>query len=135
MAERAFPLDFSSLVPDSRPRRFLVLPPGFTAAAEPDAISPVFNVAPEALMDAFIAAGLAEPRTELVHRDSAQAELVQRSLVFRFPDYVTVEVVAQPEASSALAIYSRAVLGYSDMGVNAKRVKRWLAATADRLKD
>ena len=127
MTDRPFPIDFKTLVPDSRPRRFLVLPAGFGAAATPDLESPVFSAAPGALLDAFKAVGLADPRTTLVRESDGQAELVQRSAVFRFPDYITAEAVAAGDGA-ALCIYSRAVVGYSDIGVNAKRITRWLAA-------
>lgn len=135
MADRPFPLNFANLRPDARPRRFLALPPDFEAAAEPDAQSPVFSVAPDAVLDAFIACGLADARTRVVRREAGQVELVQRSLVFRFPDYVTAEAFAVEPGAAALAIYSRAVVGYSDLGVNRKRVLRWLEATAKRLGD
>lgn len=133
MADRPFPLNFANLQPDARPRRFLALPPGFEAAAEPDAQSPVFRAAPDAALDAFIACGLADARTRVVRREAGQVELVQRSLVFRFPDYVTAEAFAVEPGSAALAVYSRAVVGHSDLGVNRRRVLRWLEATADRL--
>jgi len=129
---RPFPLDFAALEPDSRPRRWLVLPPGFTAAAAPDQESPVFTAAPEVLLDAFLAAAEAEPRVRRLREEGGQVELVQRSLVFRFPDYVTVHAVAHG-GGSALCLYSRAVVGYSDLGVNEKRARRWIAAASRRL--
>lgn len=127
MTERPFPLDFSALETDPKPRTWLVLPEGFVSASEPDAVSPVFAGAPETVLDAFINTGLGAPRTELVRQEGLQAELCQRSLVFRFPDYITVEAMPVGD-HTALAIYSRAVLGYSDIGVNRKRITRWLEA-------
>jgi uncharacterized protein (DUF1499 family) len=132
MADRPFPLDFSTLVPDSRPRRWLVLPEGLKASAEPDQSSPVFAVAPAALLDAFKAFALEQPRVQLVREGEGQVELVQRSKVFRFPDYITVEAF-EAEGGSALAIYSRAVIGYSDIGVNRKRITAWLEALKAQL--
>ncbi|WP_273144857.1 DUF1499 domain-containing protein [Oceanicaulis alexandrii] len=125
MAERPFPLDFATLVPDARPRRWLVLPTGFDADASPDQHSPVFEQTPEALLEAFKAVALAAPRVALVREEAGQIELVQRSKLFRFPDYITVQAF-EAQGGAALAIYSRAVIGYSDMGVNRKRIKGWL---------
>ncbi|CAN0310400.1 unnamed protein product, partial [Chrysoparadoxa australica] len=50
MAERPFPLDFATLVPDARPRRWLVLPEGFAADASPDQDSPGVEQPSEALL-------------------------------------------------------------------------------------
>jgi len=56
--------------------------------------------------------------------------LVQRSLIFRFPDTITVQVFPQTEGGSTLAIYSRSNYGRSDLGVNKARVQRWLGLIA-----
>ncbi|WP_421860517.1 DUF1499 domain-containing protein [Oceanicaulis sp.] len=125
MADRVFPLDFATLVPDTRPRRWLVLPSEFEAVASPDQDSPVFEQTPEAVLDAFKAVALAAPRVTLVREEAGQIELVQRSKLFRFPDYITVQAF-EAQGGAALAIYSRAVIGYSDMGVNRKRIRAWL---------
>ncbi|WP_199200510.1 DUF1499 domain-containing protein [Alkalicaulis satelles] len=121
------PLDFASLVPDAHPRRFLVLPPGFQARAEPDAVSPVFAMAPQALMAALDSIALGEPRTQRRRQDGGQAEYVQRSKVFRFADLITLQAFAH-EGGSALAAYSRAQVGYYDFKVNQRRLERWIAA-------
>ena len=132
MADRPFPLDFSTLVPDTRPRRWLVLPEGFKAVATPDQPSPVFSLAPDALLAAFKALALEQKRVTLVREGEGQIELVQRSKLFRFPDYITAQAF-EVEGGSALAIYSRAVIGYSDIGVNRKRITAWLEALKARL--
>lgn len=132
MAERPFPIDFAALEPDSRPRRWLVLPPGFSAAATPDAESPVFDAAPEAVLEAFRETALNAARTTLTHEGGGQLELVQKSAVFRFPDYVTV-AAAPCEGGTGLCVYSRAVVGRYDFSVNRKRVTAWLEETARRL--
>ncbi len=132
MADRPFPLNFSTLVPDTRPRRWLVLPEGFKATVAPDQTSPVFNVAPDALLAAFKAYAQEQPRVSLVREGEGQVELVQRTKLFRFPDYITAEAF-DVEGGAALAIYSRAVIGYSDIGVNRKRITAWLEALKSRL--
>jgi uncharacterized protein (DUF1499 family) len=133
MADRPFPIDFSTLKPDTRPRRYLVLPPGFSAAAEPDAVSPVFDAAPQAVLEAFRDVALAAPRTRLTNEGGGQLEVVQKSAVFRFPDYVTVAAVSV-EGGAGLCVYSRAVVGQYDFNVNKKRVEDWLEQTAARVR-
>ena len=132
-----FPLDFKTLRLSRKPNQFLVLPPGFAGATTPHAESPVFPVSPRVLMQAVKTLALEEPRTKLVHGDAGngQAEFVARSKLFRFPDRITVEVAGVPGEGerSALAVYSRAVYGRRDFGVNQARVGRWLGILRDRL--
>jgi len=65
-----------------------------------------------------------EPRTELLTGSVQDGQLtyVTRSKVMGFPDYATVTL-----EDGVLEIYSRLRFGKSDMGVNAKRVKGWVA--------
>lgn len=53
---------------------------------------------------------------------------VERSVLMGYPDYITVKISPISNAQSKLAILSRSRFGYSDLGVNKKRVHRWLAA-------
>lgn len=133
MSERPFPLDFPTFERSAKPNDFLVLPEGFASRATPDQASPVWAGAePASLLDAFKAAALSAARTQLVQAGERQIEMVQRSLVFRFPDYITAQAVAV-EGGAALCVYSRSVVGYSDLGVNAKRLRAWLDATPNPL--
>ncbi|MDF1726654.1 MAG: DUF1499 domain-containing protein [Sulfitobacter sp.] len=59
--------------------------------------------------------------------EEGQITYVARSKWMGFPDYVTVTL--KEGSPQVLEIYSRLRFGSSDMGVNAARVKRWLAAT------
>jgi len=132
MAARPFPVDFTALKPDSRPRRWLVLPEGFPSTASADQISPVFAASPEDVLDAFRAAALDAPRTRLMREGGGQIEIVQRSAVFRFADYISAAAFPA-DGGAALAVYSRAGAGYYDFRVNEKRVRAWLDETARRL--
>jgi uncharacterized protein (DUF1499 family) len=49
----------------------------------------------------------------------------------RYPDLITVQFRPLDSTRSTLAIYSRSVYGYSDRGVNQRRVRQWL----DRLSE
>jgi uncharacterized protein (DUF1499 family) len=128
-----FPIDFAALVPDTRPRRWLVLPEGFQAVAAPDEQSPVFEASPAETLDAVIAVAMAEPKVHLLGRKGLQAALVQRTKVFGFADDVTVQAFPAGPGRSVLAVYSRARVGRYDFGVNRKRVRRWLQAARERL--
>ena len=132
MAQRPFPIDFATLTPDPRPRRYLVLPEGFSAEAEPDRTSPRFEAGPERLLEAFVATALEDKRTEEVRREGLQVELMQKSKILRFRDFITAEAVDSGEGAQ-LAVYSRAVVGQWDMNVNKKRIERWLEKTRERL--
>jgi uncharacterized protein (DUF1499 family) len=104
--------------------------------------SPVFEVAPATLSEALERVVDDQPRTELLADDRAddgtgRVTWVQRSALFGFPDYITVEVVAADGGTpdrSTLAVFSRARLGQSDLGVNEKRVNQWLVALEAELR-
>jgi uncharacterized protein (DUF1499 family) len=124
------PIDFATLALKPSPNQALVLPAGFASTAEPHVTSPVFPVPAERLVELVRETALAQPRTKLIasHAAKRQMTFVQRSALFRFPDYVTIEAMPAGEGQSAAAFYSRSRYGYSDLGVNRKRVQAWLAA-------
>lgn len=110
-----------------RPNDYLVAPEG-TTLAEPDRIAATYSLPPEELL--FLLDAVIRPATRVsVLAGSVQDShitYVQRSAVLGFPDYVSVKAVAV-EGGSALIIWSRSRYGYSDMGVNKKRIDDWLA--------
>ena len=124
-------VDFATLKRPSTPNTYLVCPPA-RCPVPADADAPVYAVAPPALFALVRKTLSAEPRTVLVQdqADARRLVLVQRSLIFRFPDTITVQVFPQGEGSSTLAIYSRSNYGRSDLGVNKARVQRWLGLIA-----
>ena len=76
-----------------------------------------------------------QPRTFLAAEYPAerQAHFVARSAVFNFPDLITAQVSEAGADHSTLVLYSRSVYGYSDLGVNRRRLDDWLAALRARL--
>ncbi len=122
-------VDFATLALDGRPNQHLVCPEGFCAAS-PHAISPVFEISATALRDRWMAMIERQPRVIGKAADAAALhyDFVQRSLVFRFPDAITVRFIALGERRATLAIYSRSSYGRDDFGVNRRRVEAWLAA-------
>lgn len=131
--ENAGPVDFQTLQLGWKPNQFLVAPAGATPAA-PHAVAPVFAVPPERLRDALVSVIEAEPRTRIVQRseDGMRLTAVQQSRAMRFPDFVSVEV-RPAEGGSTLLVYSRAVFGVRDFGVNQARVEDWLAKLRARV--
>ncbi len=114
-----------------KPNDYLVAPAGRAAASVDRVFAPV-GESPEALMARFHAVAMEAPRVEVVAGapEEGWVSYVQRSAVFGFPDYVSVKAVPV-EGGAALAIWSRARYGHSDLGVNAARVERWLAAMGE----
>ena len=99
---------------------------------EPDGPNPapVFDHAADDLSAALDRVVAGQPRIELLQDDRASSgpvSWVQTSAVFGFPDYVSIKVIPLGEGQSTLAVFSRARLGVSDLGVNEKRVEAWLA--------
>lgn len=50
---------------------------------------------------------------------------VQRTRIMGYPDLISVRAV-QGEDGTKLALFSRSRFGYSDVGVNEARIRRWL---------
>ena len=73
------------------------------------------------------------PRTRVLAGSAAEGFVtyVTRSALWGFPDYTTVYLTRtdpQADGDTTLTIHARLRFGQSDMGVNAARVRAWLAA-------
>ena len=87
------------------------------------------DLPPTQALARYDAVALAAPRTERLagSPEEGRVTYVQRSAVLGFPDAITVQ--AEPRGGgTTLHVWSRARYGYSDMGVNAKRLAEWNAA-------
>lgn len=121
----------------SSPNAFRVGPEhgshGSTVA--PDSIAPIFPVSAAELGAAFDAVALGDDRVEVVGGSATDGHVtyVQRSKTMAYPDYVSVRFIDLGDGTSTLAAFSRARYGYSDLGVNQKRLNRWVAATGERV--
>lgn len=125
-------LDFRTLTPPKTPNWCLAAPEGYCRNAQPQIAPPAFDQSQAALWDRLLAVIASEPRITMHEQAKADGYLdfTQVSRIFRFPDRVTVQFISVGNALSTLAIYSRSKYGRSDLGVNAQRVKRLLAALA-----
>ncbi len=122
------PVDFAARILSDRPNQFLMCPP-VLCGGEAHAESPVFEVPVDRLRARWEAVAAAQPRvTPLAGEPGGnQFDYVQRSARFRFPDIVTVRFIAVSPSRSSLAVYSRAIYGRRDFGVNQARIEAWLA--------
>lgn len=121
-------INFTSLTPPDKPNYYLVCPRDY-CHAKANAFSPVFDVNESQLTKVVFAVISKQPRTKQISYDVQKKQItyVQRSLIFRFPDYITIQFIGLENNKSTLAIYSRSKYGYSDFGVNRKRVNHWLS--------
>lgn len=124
-------VDPATVEPPSSPNWALAAPDGIATTGAKTMEAPLWPGDPAELMAAFEAVALAAPRTERVDHgeDQLWRSYRQRSRLFGFPDYVSARAVlvdtpAGPRAS--LVVYSRSVYGSSDLGVNRKRLRRWI---------
>ncbi len=122
----ADPVDFATLERPSSPNTCLGAPPGFPRA---DLALPPLPADIAGAWAALRSLGDRFPRTTKLAEwpERHQAHWVVRSALLNFPDIVVAEVTAGP-AGSGLFLYSRSLFGYSDFGVNRRRVEAWAAA-------
>lgn len=121
------PVEFETLERSATPNDALACPPD-TCRAEPDFVTPVYEVPGARLREIVAEVAADDPRAELVYsgRWEESDRYVVRSRLMRFPDTVAVRILGAGPGRSQLAIYSRSQIGYSDMGVNRARIARWL---------
>jgi hypothetical protein len=138
----AVPVDFESLVLPASPNTCLAGPPDYRGPKH--LTRPPFPVPPDRLWAVLNRMAAGFPRTwklaEWPHPGGApgsggsQAQWVERTRWMNFPDIIAAEVRPAAEGA-ALLLYSRSLIGWSDLGVNRARVERWLAAIDAALKD
>ncbi|WP_235603092.1 DUF1499 domain-containing protein [Piscirickettsia litoralis] len=98
--------------------------------------SPQLNCSIAKLEQTLIAITQHEPRLKQLKcnaHDSAQQHYIQRSLLFRFPDLITIECHPINASTSTFTLYSRSIYGYSDFGVNKRRVENYLKVLTKEL--
>ncbi len=121
-------MNFEEFQLKTSPNQYFLCPEGMSTRATPNDDSPVFDVPVEALQRAWREVALRQPRVAMIRddRELNQCEFVQRSFVFRFPDTMTVACFTIDGGRSTCAVYSRSKYGYGDLGVNRRRVCKWL---------
>jgi len=90
----------------------------------------VFDMDAATLAQAFDRLALSHPN--VTRLAGAPADLfttyIARTPLMGFPDYISVRAIDLGNGRAALAVFSRARFGYSDRGVNRKRITAWLDA-------
>ncbi|MXP61761.1 DUF1499 domain-containing protein [Roseomonas sp. M0104] len=88
-----------------------------------------YRLAPTALMAALRRVATKRARCSLLAEwpEREQVQWVERTRWTNFPDIIAAQVLPDP-AGAALVLYSRSLFGWSDLGVNGRRVAAWLAA-------
>ena len=120
-------IDLATARPTGKPNCCLVLPKGWgTGPAHRE--SPAFNADATTLAQAASDLLASTPRTEILARspDGLQIEAAERSRLFRFVDRISLRAVPAGTDRSSVALFSRSLVGYWDLGVNRKRVERLL---------
>ena len=87
------------------------------------------------LRAAFFEVASAERRVALIADEPAanRYRFIQKTAVLKFVDEITVEFVEAGEGASSLFLLSRSRAGWWDLGVNRRRIGRWLRALDRRL--
>lgn len=93
---------------------------------------PLFAIARAQLAKKVEKVILSTPRTIKLSGDLTEghATYVTRTAIWAFPDVASVKIV-EGLGQSSLLVLSRQVYGVKDFGVNAERVKGWIAALTD----
>lgn len=125
------PVEFESLERGPKPNQFLMCPPDLCRAPA-DAVSPVYDMPPRKLEQAWLRMAARQPLVAVRQTDAErhQYDIEVRTPLLHFPDLVTVRFLSLPDGRSTMAIYSRSYYGYSDLGTNARRIQDWLARLA-----
>ena len=119
------PLDFAAPPRPDSPNWWMALPPD-EARGQPRCTAHALpGLGREEAWRALLGVAGAVPRcfALAMFPERRQAQWVVRSALFGFPDVVVGEAV-----DGGVRLHSRSLMGWSDLGVNRRRVEAWLAA-------
>jgi len=128
----ALPLDIASLKLPSSPNAHLAAPSGATAEAH-DA-SALLPIDPDAAWAVLRRLGEGRERVWVLGEFASlrQIHWVARSRLMNFPDIIVGQVVTLP-GGTGWWLYSRSLIGHSDLGVNRARIIAWRSDVEARL--
>lgn len=127
-------VDFRTLRLASTPNQFLVCPADYCANAPSHLESPVFQILAEDLRNRLKMVLAENPDITIVSEAPSSIDMIARTPLMRWPDWVSIRFVSLSNSRSSLAIYSRSVYGYHDLGTNRKRIRKLLSRLSQRLK-
>lgn len=121
------PISFQQLVRPDSPNYYLACVKDY-CNIEADEAAPIFAKSVNELALDWQAVIDNEPRITVLIEDDEQYyyQYIQRVLIFYFPDYVTVKLIALDEQHSSIALLSYSKYGYYDFAVNKRRVQHLL---------
>lgn len=121
--------DFKNDILPNKPNHFLICPANYCKATA-NLISPNLPFPVHQLALNFEQMINQQPRVTLISKEPKiyLYFYMQRSKLFKFPDFITVQLISIDEHNSTIAMYSQAKYGYYDFDVNKKRLITWLQA-------
>lgn len=116
-------IDFRTLEKSARPNRWLAAPKDMLAVTTPDAPGPRIDAGAAEVFTALLTRLGKDPAASDIQTDEGAWQLSYVAKIFVFKDDVDVKLREVSSHETELAIYSRSRVGYSDFGVNKKRVE------------
>ncbi len=120
-------IGFETLVLTAKPNQYLVCPPSLCAAAQAHRESTILDRPVADLRSAFETLIHESAGVTQVADTADSLDLVARTPIVHWPDWVTVRFIGLGDGRSTLAVYSRSVYGRKDFGANERRITDWLA--------
>ena len=114
-------INFNHLTLPKKPNHALMCPKN-VCNIQAHLNSPCYEINVKTLKETLKNYFQSQPRYTLVSESNEQLQYTQHSLIFKFPDIITVQFYAYNKYQSTLAILSYAKYGYYDFGVNEKRI-------------
>ncbi|GHA40345.1 hypothetical protein GCM10008927_00580 [Amylibacter ulvae] len=107
----------------------LTKPNGYTLSEDDAGVFPIHATELAQKFDDF---AMAQPSTTRLSGDVETGKItyVQRTKLMRYPDVITVRFREIDADNSTFTMFSRSVVGHSDLGVNQKRALQWLDSFA-----
>lgn len=125
-------IDLQSVTKSGKPNQYLVAPEGYLTSETPDAIAPVFAKGTDEVFDAALSAVRDAQGAHGIEASQDKGRIRYVAQVFIFKDDVDIAVLPHPDGAT-IAIFSRSRVGYSDLGVNRKRVEALIGSLQGEL--
>ena len=120
-------LNFEKLRKSSKPNCWLAAPAHLLRESVPNTAGPVLPPPPATTFEALQKLLAEDPSVSEIEVDETNLQLSYVAKVWVFKDDVDVKLGETNSHKTELAIYSRSRVGYSDFGVNKRRVEKLIA--------
>ncbi len=119
---------FETFTPSKKPNHALFCPDNYCRNAIPNKIVQAYDLNIDALRNQLLALIEAEKDIHIMAADEQafKYRFVQYTPLMRFPDTIRVKFIDLGNDKSSMAIFSESQIGHSDLGVNYKRIDRWV---------